>query len=112
MAATNGHTLWQLTGPSAASVTVQHTPRLVADDLPTLKMAVLDGIGIGWMPDSMCLDEIARGALVQVLPDWTLPLGIVHAVFPSRRGLVPAVRKFLDFLGEHLRGETPATQGG
>ena len=26
----------------------------------------------------------------------------VHAVYPSRRGLVPAVRVFLDFLGEHV----------
>ena len=104
MTAMNGRTQWQLIGPSAASVTVQHSPRLVADDLPTLKMAVLQGIGIGWMPESMCRDEIDRGALVRVLPDWTLPLGIAHAVFPSRRGLVPAVRKFLDFLGENLRG--------
>ena len=32
-------------------------------------------------------------------------VGVVHAVFPSRRGLVPAVRRFLDFLGEHLKGE-------
>jgi hypothetical protein len=26
-------------------------------------------------------------------------------VFPSRRGLVPAVRRFLDFLGEHVTEE-------
>jgi hypothetical protein len=29
----------------------------------------------------------------------------VHAVFPSRRGQVPAVRSFLDFMGKHMRGE-------
>jgi hypothetical protein len=27
-------------------------------------------------------------------------------VFASRRGQVPAVRSFLDFLGAHLQGET------
>jgi hypothetical protein len=26
-------------------------------------------------------------------------------VFPSRRGMVPAVRRFLDFLGENVCGE-------
>jgi len=108
MASANGRATWQLMGPSGAAVTVHHTPRLVADDLLTLKLAVLQGVGIGWMPDYMCLDDIHRGALVQVLPGWSPPLGIVHAVFPSRRGLVPAVRKFLDFLGENLRGEGPA----
>jgi hypothetical protein len=29
----------------------------------------------------------------------------VLAVFPSRRGMVPAVRRFLDFLGENVVGE-------
>lgn len=106
MAATHGRTVWQLIGPSGARVEVQHTPRLIADDLLTLKMAVLQGVGIGWVPDYMCQAEIDAGALVRVLPQWSPPLGIVHAVFPSRRGLVPAVRRFLDFLGEHLRAES------
>jgi hypothetical protein len=29
----------------------------------------------------------------------------VLAVFPSRRGMVPAVRRLLDFLGENVVGE-------
>jgi hypothetical protein len=33
----------------------------------------------------------------------------VHAVFPSRRGLVPAVRRFLDFLGDNMVGERLVT---
>ena len=44
------------------------------------------------------------GRLVQLLPEWSQPPGIVHAVFASRRGLSPAVRGFLDFLGETARG--------
>ncbi|MEO6016073.1 MAG: LysR family transcriptional regulator, partial [Polaromonas sp.] len=35
----------------------------------------------------------------------TLKPGMVHAVFPSRRGQVPAVRSFLDFMGEHMCGD-------
>ena len=44
------------------------------------------------------------GTLVPVLPGWALPAGVAHAVFTSRRGQVPAVRSFLDFLGERMRG--------
>ncbi len=105
MAAMHGRTSWQLMGPAGTGIVVQHTPRLIADDLLTIKMAVLQGVGIGWVPDYMCQAEIDAGALVRILPQWSPPLGIVHAVFPSRRGLVPAVRQFLDFLGEHLRDE-------
>ena len=70
----------------------------------TLRFAVLEGTGICFLPDYMCVDEVAQGLLVEVLPGWAPPPAVVHAVFPSRRGLVPAVRRFLDFLGDNMSG--------
>jgi DNA-binding transcriptional LysR family regulator len=46
-----------------------------------------------------------EGALVQVLPAWAPRAGVIHALFPSRRGMVPAVRRLLDFLGERVTTE-------
>ena len=100
MSALNGRASWQLLGPGAATFTHNHQPRYVADDLLTLKYAVLGGIGISVLPDYMCREELQRGELVPVLPGWAPRPAIFHAVFPSRRGLVPAVRRLLDFLGE------------
>jgi DNA-binding transcriptional LysR family regulator len=100
MSSVNGRASWQLVGPAGASHTFHHQPRYVADDLLTLKFAVLAGIGICMLPEYMCRDELRDGRLVQVLPGWAPQPGIFHAVFPSRRGLVPAVRRFLDFLGD------------
>ncbi|KSV70466.1 hypothetical protein N183_29025 [Sinorhizobium sp. Sb3] len=42
--------------------------------------------------------DLKDGTLVDVLPDWAPRAGIIHAVFPSRRGLLPSVRALLDFL--------------
>jgi len=39
-----------------------------------------------------------------VLPEWNTPQGILHVVFPSRRGMLPALRAFIDFLAERLPG--------
>lgn len=102
MSASDGKASWALFGPDGSQVVVRHTPCLVADDLFTLKLAVVGGAGVGVLPDYMCRDEIARGELTPVLPAWAPQPGIVHAVFPTRRGQIPAVRSFLDFLGEHL----------
>jgi DNA-binding transcriptional LysR family regulator len=55
------------------------------------------------LPDYLCRDAIAEGRLAQVLPGWGPEMGVLHAVFPSRRGLVPAVRSFLDFLSEYVK---------
>ena len=57
------------------------------------------------LPDYLCGEDLDAGRLVTVLPGWAPRPGIVHAVFPSRRGLVPAVRRFLDFLGNHMAGD-------
>ena len=50
----------------------------------------------------MVTDELASGALVKLLPEWRPKSGIIHAVFPSRRGLLPSVRKLIDFLADRL----------
>ena len=71
----------------------------------TLKLAVLAGTGICILPDYMCIDALRDGRLVIALPGWAPKPGIFHAVFPSRRGLLPAVRRFLDFLGEAIERE-------
>ena len=84
-----------------------HTPRYVADDLLTLKFAVVEGTGASVLPDYMCRREINAGKLVEVLPGWGPAPGICHAVFPARRALVPAVRRLIDFLVENLDGAEP-----
>ncbi|MBA5827978.1 LysR family transcriptional regulator, partial [Escherichia coli] len=48
-------------------------------------------------------DDLRNGTLVDVLPGWAPKGGVVHAVFPSRRGLLPRVRLLIDFLAEHIR---------
>ncbi|OYY84335.1 MAG: LysR family transcriptional regulator, partial [Acidovorax sp. 28-64-14] len=88
MASHDGQSTWILVGPEGQEVVFNHQPRYVADDLQSLAHA-----------------ELQARLLVPVLPGWTLRPGRVHAVFPSRRGQVPSVRSFLDFLGEHMRGE-------
>ena len=105
MSSADGRASWQLIGPQQAPCHFQHSPRYVADDLLTLKLAVIAGVGMSVLPAYMCLDEIRRQSLVEVLPGWEPRPGIFHAVFPSRRGLIPAVRSFLDFLGESVTRE-------
>lgn len=112
MSAAGGRAVWRLVGPEGAEFELQHRPVYAADDLLVLRYAALQGTGMAVLPRYMCCDELRQGRLVQVLPAWSPPSAKVLAVYPSRRGMVPAVRRFLDFLGEHMSGEqvldTPA----
>ncbi|KAG1308553.1 hypothetical protein G6F62_015009 [Rhizopus arrhizus] len=94
--------VWEYTGPGGVQASVHHRPRLVSDDMIALRAAAVAGVGVLMLPRMMISEELARGALVPVLPEWVPKHGIVHAVFPSRRGLLPAVRALLDFLAERF----------
>ena len=89
---------WTLYDPSGNAISVQHKPRLATDDLSTLRLAALDGIGIAELPRELVQSSLQDGGLVHVLPNMVSIEGIVHAVYPSRRGMVPAVAELISTL--------------
>lgn len=96
---------WELLGPAGESAAVEHPARIVCHDFVVLRAAVLSGLGVARLPESVVREDLKSGALVRVLPAWRSPQGIVHVVFPTRRGMLPAVRALIDFLAARL----PAT---
>lgn len=89
---------WTLEHESGQTADVPHRPRLVTDDLAALREAALAGVGIVQLPTIMIWKDVQEGRLIHVLPEWRPKAGIVHAAFPSRRGLLPSVRALIDFL--------------
>lgn len=94
---------WQLTGPNGMEAQVRHQPRYVTDDMTALRQAALRGVGIVQLPCMVVEEDLKAGSLVDIMPGWAPKGGIVHAVFPSRRGLLPGVRLLIDFLATHIQ---------
>lgn len=95
---------WQLHGPEDQVEVVELKPRLVGFDFPMLKRLVKQHMGITMLPEIVCAEDVRSGRVEVVLPEWHLPQGMAHAVFATRRGLLPAVRVFID----HLADTVPA----
>jgi len=89
---------WTLVTPSGEELIITHQPRFVTSDMTALRQAAVTGVGVVQLPTMLLREQLADGTLVQLLPDWRPPGEVVHAVFPSRRGLLPAVRSLVDFL--------------
>lgn len=88
--------------PGHESVTVSLAPRLMTDDMWVLRDAAVAGIGIVTLPGFLCHEQLIGGSLQVLLPQWRLPVGHIHAVYPHRRGLLPVVRHFIEFLAKRL----------
>lgn len=93
---------WELHGPDGEVRRVELKPRVSGFDFPMLRSLAEQGVGITLLPETLCAQQVRDGTLEVVLPQWRLPQGIFHAVFASRRGMLPAVRVFIDFLAEKM----------
>ena len=76
--------------------------RLATDDFIVLRDAALAGLGAAMLPAAYCEEGLRSGGLVLLFPEASMPAATLQAVYLSRRGLLPAVRAFLDHLETHI----------
>ena len=75
---------------------------LTSNNLESLIHAATQGLGIAYVPDFVVGGALADGSLVSVLDDFQQERGKFSILWPSSRHLLPKLRVFVDFLGEHL----------
>ena len=98
-----GPLTWELAGPAGKVASVPVDPKISAGDFVLLLDAAVAGIGLALLPEIDCQETIRAKQLVRVLPEWSIADGIIHLVFPSRRGMLPSVRATIDFLAATLK---------
>jgi DNA-binding transcriptional LysR family regulator len=89
---------WNLVGAGGREVSLLHRPRLATDDIASLRLAAVQGLGVALLPREFVDEDLQAGRLQRLLPELAARPGLVHAIFPTRRGMVPAVRQLLDAL--------------
>ncbi|MFM0169899.1 LysR substrate-binding domain-containing protein [Paraburkholderia sediminicola] len=89
---------WNLVDAEGRTTSWAHRPRLATDDLASLRVAALRGVGVAMLPRELVDADIQAGRLQHLLAGLATAPGLVHAIFPTRRGMVPAVRQLLDAL--------------
>ncbi|MCY1383034.1 LysR substrate binding domain protein [compost metagenome] len=63
----------------------------------------IDGAGIVYLPLDLVGDDLASGALVQILGDWSLPTLPIHTIHPSRHLVPRRVSAFIEAVAQGLR---------
>ncbi len=61
-----------------------------------VRTAAVAGIGIVQLPAMLVREQLRSSALERLLADWAPRREVIHAVFPSPRGLLPSVRALID----------------
>lgn len=76
--------------------------RLTLNSMDVIQQLLLDGAGIGAMPDRFVAEDVRLKRLVRVLPEWCLPAVPAWAVTPMRRYLPAKTRAFLGHLEQFI----------
>ena len=97
-----GPPTWTFHGPAGTYANVVFEPVLWTSDNIVLAEAAAAGRGITLLPSEVAGPLIEAGRLVRLLPEWHSNEVTMHLVYPSKRGLRPAVRAFIDFLVERI----------
>lgn len=77
--------------------------RIALNSIGVIQQLLLDGAGIGALPDRFAQEDVQMNRLVRILPEWRFPTIAAWAVMPMRRYLPTKTRAFLDHLEQFMQ---------
>lgn len=107
-----GDARWHLGNGSGAALTVPVAGPLRSNNLSALLAAARGGMGVAALPTYVAHGSLAGGAVVPLLPGWTLPPQEIHAVYPSPRMVPAKVVSFIEWLQQQMGERWWEMQGG
>ncbi|WP_424820537.1 LysR family transcriptional regulator [Salinisphaera sp.] len=90
-----------LEGPGG-EVDVTVSGRVYVNSAAALRRAALSGLGITFLPERAVAEDIERGDLLNVLPEYRSPERPLHLVYRRDRRISPKLRSFIDFVVERF----------
>jgi LysR family transcriptional regulator for bpeEF and oprC len=84
--------------------------RLRVDNLDAIRRAAVDGLGLGYLPRWMVMEQLADARLQTVLDDFAGPPSPINAVYAAERLLARRAAVFIDFIAERFAA-TPGLNG-
>ena len=84
-------------------IEVPFSSRIRVDDMEIIKSFVLQGNGIGLIPNFLCEDESQSGKLVKVLPQLSWGSFPLSFVYPAQRFVAPKIQAFIECAFNHIR---------
>jgi DNA-binding transcriptional LysR family regulator len=102
---------WRFNG-RAGDVAVAVSGNLRSNSLEAVRRAALSGQGIGLLAAVVVAEDLQKGALVRLLPEYDANEVVIQAVYPASRHLSVKTRSFLGFLAQRMNNRAEAIAAG
>jgi DNA-binding transcriptional LysR family regulator len=85
------------------SRTIHVKGRIKTNSASAARKLALEGAGITLLTDFLLSEEIKKGNLVQLLPDYEITSAGIYAVYQHQQHQQAKIRHFIDYLAENLQ---------
>jgi DNA-binding transcriptional LysR family regulator len=92
---------WRFVDRKGASASVRISGNLISNSGDMTRTAGLQGVGVCLAPGFLIHDDLDKGRLVRLLPEYRPVELSMNAVYPHRHHLSAKVRTFIDMLVQH-----------
>ena len=92
---------WHFEGPEGP-ISVKVRPRMWSNNGDSCIAACVQGAGIQLQPTFLIEQELRRGALIEILPQFRAANLGIYVVYPTRKFVLPKVRALVEFLDARL----------
>lgn len=99
--------VWRFTDSKGNEISQRVGGRFESTQGELIRDAAVAGLGLSLHSLWHVHEQIDRGDLKVLLPDYPIPMTYIHAVMPQRRLIPPRVRAFIDFFAERLGDHPP-----
>ncbi|MGV2287868.1 LysR substrate-binding domain-containing protein [Trinickia sp. YCB016] len=103
---------WRFISPGGEPIEHRVEPIFIAENFVALREAALAGLGFAQLPLNICAASITQGRLTEVMRTWPSQPAHYYAIYPTRRGTVPAIRLLIDFVRDKLQMPLPRRNSG
>jgi DNA-binding transcriptional LysR family regulator len=103
--------IWHFSDRRGREIVQRVQGRFESNQGALLRDAAMAGLGIAMHSVWHVHEQLSRGELQVLLPDYPIATTGIHAVMPQRRLVPPRVRAFVDFLAERLGDPSPWERG-
>jgi len=93
---------WRYTSPTGNAIEINVTPRTVIPDVAALLPILVNGCGIGRLPDLLAAPAVMDGSLVRLFADRETDSVDLHALYTNRKTLPAKARIFIDAVAGYL----------
>lgn len=77
---------------------IQFKPRIIVDSIEAMRELAIMGLGLATPPEFSVIEDIEKGRLVTIIPNWNLESLPVYAVWPANVGKESLTCRFISYL--------------